>query len=82
MYYVYILKSKLHDFHYTGSTDSLKIRLREHNTGLVKSTKNKKPYKIVWYCGFEDKKLALEFEKYLKVGSGKAFAKKRLLKTD
>jgi putative endonuclease len=32
----------------------------------------------MWYCAFPDKYKALEFEKYLKSGSGRAFAKKRL----
>jgi hypothetical protein len=31
-----------------------------------------------WYCAFLDKFGALEFEKYLKSDSGRAFAKKRL----
>jgi len=37
-----------------------------------------KPRKLVWYCAFPDKYKALEFEKYLKSHSGRAFAKKRL----
>jgi len=37
-----------------------------------------KPWELVWYCAFPDKYRALEFEKYLKSHSGRAFAKKRL----
>ncbi|MDX2095626.1 MAG: GIY-YIG nuclease family protein, partial [Alphaproteobacteria bacterium] len=37
------------------------------------------PWELVWYCAFPDKYKALEFEKYLKSHSGRAFANKRLL---
>ena len=37
-----------------------------------------KPWELVWYCAFPHKYKALEFEKYLKSHSGRAFAKKRL----
>ena len=39
----------------------------------------KAPYKLKWYCAFDNKKKALDFEKYLKQGSGFAFARKHLL---
>jgi len=77
MYYVYILRSKQVDFYYFGSTEDLKRRVEEHNLGKVVSTKNKKPYKLIWYCCFCEKQKALDFEKYLKTGSGGAFANKR-----
>jgi putative endonuclease len=35
--------------------------------------------RLVWYCGFDSKRKAIVFEKYLKSGSGKAFKKKRLI---
>jgi putative endonuclease len=49
MFYVYILYSKSHDEIYIGYSNNLKRRLDEHNSGKVPSTKNKKPWKLVYY---------------------------------
>ena len=79
MHYCYILLSnKVHIF-YFGSTNDLRARLRLHNTGQVKSTKPHLPWKLVWYGAFETEKQARDFEQYLKKGSGKSFAYKRLV---
>jgi putative endonuclease len=75
-YYVYILE--LSDKrHYIGCTANLKERLRRHSLGYVNSTKLYLPIKRVWCCSFVDRYKAYQFEKYLKSGSGRAFAKKR-----
>ena len=79
MYYVYILKSLKDESLYFGSTENLKKRLNEHNTGKSIYSTTKKPYKLIWYCAFQNKTQALIFEKYLKHGSGHAFAKKHLV---
>jgi putative endonuclease len=79
MYYTYILKSSKSLIFYYGSTKDLKNRLLEHNNGVSKSTKPHIPWILVWYCGFPTKKQAEDFELYLKSGSGKAFAYKRLV---
>lgn len=79
MYYVYIIQSQKDKSYYVGSTENLKNRLQEHNNGKAKYTSSKIPYELTWYCAFRDKKKALEFEKYLKHGSGFAFSKKRLV---
>ena len=79
MYYSYILLSSKSHIFYFGSTNDLKIRFRQHNDGEVTSTKPHLPWKLVWYCGFETEKQARDFERYLKSGSGKAFAYKRLV---
>ena len=79
MYYVYIIKSEKDGSYYTGMTKNLRKRLKEHNEGKVKSTSFKNPYILVWYCAFPSKEKAIEFEKYLKTGSGIAFRNKRLL---
>ena len=80
MYYVYILKSINHEAIYTGSTNNLKERIKSHNNGQSKHTCKYKPWNIVWYAAFENKKTAIDFEKYLKTASGKAFSRKRLIK--
>jgi len=79
MHYVYIIQSKNDNSYYTGSTADLKNRIAEHNKGRSTYTSTKMAYILVWYCGFNNKKKALDFEKYLKQGSGFAFARKRLV---
>lgn len=79
MFYVYILYSnKSKNFCY-GYTADLKKRFKEHNDGLSKATKPFRPWRLVWYCAFENRAKAKDFEKYLKSGSGKAFLYKRLV---
>ena len=82
MYYVYILRSiKSPAQTYIGYTTNLDKRLIDHNEGQgAKHTNKFKPWEIETYIAFSDRKLALKFEKYLKIGSGKAFLNKRLIK--
>ncbi|OGG51491.1 hypothetical protein A3C18_02835 [Candidatus Kaiserbacteria bacterium RIFCSPHIGHO2_02_FULL_54_11b] len=78
MHYVYILRDDDGDV-YKGYSDNLKKRLQYHKSGDVQSTRKYKDLKLIWFCAFRDKKRALDFEKYLKEGSGHAFARKRLI---
>jgi predicted GIY-YIG superfamily endonuclease len=55
------------------------MRLSVHNQGGCKHTVQYKPWKLEWYCAFNDKLKAIHFEKYLKSSSGKAFSNKRLI---
>jgi predicted GIY-YIG superfamily endonuclease len=77
--YVYILQSLQEaDHFYTGITDDLEARLQKHNSGDVTHTAKYRPWTIKTYIAFTDGKRAVAFEKYLKSGSGRAFAKARL----
>ncbi|MFZ5616820.1 MAG: GIY-YIG nuclease family protein [Pseudomonadota bacterium] len=78
MIYVYILES-LGDpgRFYEGVTKDLKSRLADHNAGEVFHTAKYKPWKIKNYFAFSDPVKAHAFERYLKSGSGRAFAKRR-----
>jgi putative endonuclease len=78
MKYVYILESHDSEHFYVGIADDLRARLKKHNAGEVTHTSKYRPWKIRTYVAFSDEKLAIAFEKYLKSGSGRAFAKKRL----
>ena len=79
MWCVYILRSINHpDEEYTGATADLRRRLIEHDAGKSTHTAKFAPWELKWYAAFPDKLRALEFEKYLKSHSGRAFAKKRL----
>ena len=77
MFYAYILESlaKSGEF-YRGSTDDLKRRVAEHNSGKCVHTSKIKPWKVKSYAAFETMALAQKFEKYLKSGSGHEFAKR------
>ncbi|MFD2262535.1 GIY-YIG nuclease family protein [Lacibacterium aquatile] len=80
MWYVYILRSEhTPSQEYTGVTGDLKQRLVDHNAGRSSHTAKFKPWILIWYSAFPDKGIALDFERYLKSHSGRAFAKKRLL---
>jgi len=69
MYYVYILKSLKDGKIYTGFSSNLKRRLSEHTQGIVKSTKNRRPLKLICYQAFVSEIDAKNEEKYLKSGS-------------
>ena len=79
MTYVYILESEANIEHfYIGLAEDLRDRLRRHNSGQVAHTSKYVPWRIKAYVAFADKKRAVLFERYLKSGSGRAFAKKHL----
>jgi len=78
-YHVYIIQSRSNpDRFYSGFTEDLKKRLQDHNSGKNPHTSKCKPWKIKTAIAFSDRYKALDFERYLKTPSGRAFAKKRL----
>jgi putative endonuclease len=77
MKYVYILESHDSEHFDVGITDDVPARLAKHNAGEVTHTSKYRPWRLKTYVAFSDEKQAFEFEKYLKSGSGRAFAKKR-----
>ena len=79
MHYVYLLRSKnTPDRTYVGLTGDLKARLARHNTGACPATRRHRPWVIVTYLAFSSRDQAANFESYLKSGSGRAFASRRL----
>ena len=79
MKYVYLLLSIPHpDQRYVGLTSDLDTRLAAHNSGQSPHTAKYRPWEIVTFHAFVDEGKAAAFEKYLKSGSGRAFANKRL----
>ena len=71
MYFVYILYSQKHNRFYTGFTNDTDRRLSEHNLGNVKTTKNYKPWIIVYTEQCLNRKEARKCEKYWKSGIGR-----------
>lgn len=79
LYYVYILCSESNpDRHYTGFTEDPKSRLKDHSSGKCPHSKKHRPWRIKNLLAFSGREKALNFERYLKSPSGRAFAKKRL----
>jgi putative endonuclease len=78
MYYVYILQSKKDKNFYTGMTANLKQRVKDHNAGKNKSTKDRCPLKLIYYESYILKTDAEKREKYLKTSMGKRVIKKQL----
>lgn len=79
MYYVYLLKSiKDSSKTYIGFTTNIEQRLETHNSGGSIHTRQYRPWKLITYIAFDSEEKAVEFEKYIKTGSGHAFAKRRL----
>jgi len=78
-FYVYMLQSgTAAETFYVGFTEDLRSRLKTHNSGQVPHTAKFRPWRVKTAVAFTDRQRAIEFERYLKSSSGRAFAKKRL----
>ncbi len=71
MYYVYILLNEEKTKTYTGVTDNVEKRLREHNAGKVKSSKPYCPYVIIYVESFMTLIEARQQEKFYKATTGR-----------
>lgn len=78
MFYTYVLKSKKDGKMYTGYTDNLRRRFKEHNNGESVYTKEKGPFNLIYYEACIEQKDARSRESYLKSGKGKRYLKSRL----
>lgn len=79
MKYVYLMRSLcVPGRRYVGLTENLNRRLEVHNAGRSVHTRRYVPWEIVVAIRFSDDRRAIEFERYLKSGSGHAFANRHL----
>jgi len=78
MFYVYILQSEKDKSLYIGFSSDLRKRLVTHNKNQVTSTKDKTPWKLIYYEAYLERKDAAGREKFLKSGAGWRFIKKQL----
>ena len=78
MYYTYVLQSMKDEDFYTGYTKNLKLRFEQHNKELVEPTKDRAPFKLIYYEACVNKEDAARREKYLKTFHGKMFLRRRL----
>ncbi|HEY7449459.1 MAG TPA: GIY-YIG nuclease family protein [Vicinamibacterales bacterium] len=80
--FVYILKSVHHPHeYYVGLTSDPDGRLRSHNAGLSLHTARHRPWRTLVCIEFDDEEPAVLFEKYLKTGSGREFARRHFRQT-
>ncbi|MGD0522949.1 MAG: GIY-YIG nuclease family protein [Candidatus Microgenomates bacterium] len=77
-YFTYVLKSEADGKLYIGWTNNLRKRIMEHNSGKVTATKYRKPLKLEYFEGCLSQGKAIEREKQLKTGFGRAYLKRRL----
>ena len=74
---IYVLQSlSLPNKFYTGITSDVEERITEHNSGKVPHSSKFRPWKLNVTVTFEDKERAHAFERYLKSGSGREFARR------
>jgi putative endonuclease len=78
MYYVYVIKSLQDKKLYIGYTKDLKNRLIMHNNGNVKVTKTRRPFVLLFYEAFKNKKDAILDEKFFKTGYGREVLKDKI----
>ena len=77
-FYTYVLLSEKDGKHYTGYTKDVELRFEQHNKGLVSSTKNRRPLKLIYFEACLNQEDATHREKYFKTHYGKMFLKNRL----
>jgi putative endonuclease len=78
MYYTYVLQSLKDMGFYTGFTENIELRFEQHNKGLVESTKDRIPFKLIYYEACLNQSDATRREKHLKSYHGKMFLRRRL----
>ena len=77
--FVYILKNhESSPKYYTGLTSNVVTRHADHNAGSCSHTAKHRPWSIDVVIEFADERCAVAFERYLKSGSGVAFASRHL----
>jgi putative endonuclease len=78
MFYTYVLISVKDNKLYIGYSKDVKLRFEQHQKGLVESTKNRRPLKIIYYEACISQEDALKRERYFKTHYGRLFLQKRL----
>jgi predicted GIY-YIG superfamily endonuclease len=77
--FVYVIRNEWErPRYYTGVTSHVASRVRAHNAGLCAATAAARPWRLDVAIAFPDEQRALAFERYLKSGSGVAFANRHL----
>ncbi|MHB8105018.1 MAG: GIY-YIG nuclease family protein [Dehalococcoidales bacterium] len=78
MFYMYILQSEISNRYYIGSTKDIAVRLAQHNAGRSKSTRNYRPWKLVYTETFITINKARQRELQIKSWKNPAYMQKTL----
>lgn len=78
MYYIYVIQSQKDSNLYIGCTHNIEERLKYHNDGKVRSTKNRRPFILLYHEQYNDKYLAYNKERYYKTAKGKKEIKMKI----
>jgi putative endonuclease len=80
MLYVYVIRSRAHPKrYYIGFTENIDQRVKEHNEGKSLHTAKYGPWELAFYLAVPSKPKALDLERCLKSGSGRAFLQRHIL---
>jgi predicted GIY-YIG superfamily endonuclease len=80
--FVYIIKSiATPEEYYVGITSDVGLRLQAHNEGLSRYTCRHRPWRTLVVIEFDEEEPAVSFERYLKTGSGREFARRHCRQT-
>ncbi|OGW66499.1 MAG: hypothetical protein A3H49_03545 [Nitrospirae bacterium RIFCSPLOWO2_02_FULL_62_14] len=71
MHYVYILLNEAKTRTYTGVSDDIEKRLKEHNEGKVKSSRHYRPYRVIYTEEFQTLSEARQKERFYKSTTGR-----------
>lgn len=75
MFFVYAIRSLVHNYIYVGLTNNIERRVGQHQSGHEKTTKYYRPFQLIYVEKYSTRILAREKEKFLKSGVGKEFLK-------
>ena len=78
MYYTYVLISQKDGNRYVGFAKDLDLRMKQHNSGKVRSTVYRRPLDLIYFEVCMSKDDAVRREKYFKTHWGRLFLAKRL----
>jgi putative endonuclease len=70
MYFTYILRSQFDLGYYIGSTQDCEARVKYHNAGYVKATRNRRPFELIYFESYENRSEAMRREKQIKSYKG------------
>jgi len=67
MFYVYVLRSLKNQDIYIGYSSDLKERIKYHNSGNARATRDNLPWELIYYEAYKGRQDATKREKQLKM---------------
>ena len=73
MYFVYVIKSTITGRYYIGSTQGVPLRLSQHDSGMMRSTRGGRPWTLVHYEPYDSRSAARRRENQIKAWKNPAY---------